>query len=114
MSAAAGGRRRLVTVHGGRVEAMYLYTDRATGLDPVPEALLERLGRTREIMTLLLTDDRPLARVRAGDVLDAIEDRGFYLQMPPPPERPAWAIPPPGSERVSRGGAAGEDEEGGS
>ena len=110
MSGSTSARRRLVTVYGGRVEEMYLYADRVRGLEPVPEPLLERFGRTREIMTLLLTDDRPLARVRAREVLDAIEEKGFFLQMPPPPERPPWAIDPP----RTRGEAAdrGHREEG--
>lgn len=92
-------RRRLVTVFRGRVDEMYLYTDRSEGAERVPGPLRERFGELREVMTLLLTDDRPLARVRAGEVLDAIEAQGFFLQLPPPPERPSWAIDPPGSRR---------------
>ena len=34
-------------------------------------------------MTLLLSPDRKLARAEAAVVLDAIEQQGFYLQMPP-------------------------------
>lgn len=109
MSAGAPGRRRLVTVYGGRVDEMYLYADRARGLEAVPEALLRRFGGIREVMTILLTDDRTLARVRAAEVLDAIEAQGFYLQVPPPPERPPWAIDPPRSRREARAGDEVED-----
>jgi uncharacterized protein YcgL (UPF0745 family) len=62
---------------------MYLYVDKASGLEEVPEFLLEQFGEPQPVMTLLLTPERKLARVRAADVLQQIDDRGFYLQMPP-------------------------------
>jgi hypothetical protein len=34
-------------------------------------------------MTLVLTPQRQLARVKAADVLEGIAERGFFLQMPP-------------------------------
>lgn len=81
--------KRLVTVFTGRVEEMYLYVDRREALERVPPPLLERFGTVREVMTLLLGPERRLARVEAADVLRAIESDGFYLQLPPPRERPA-------------------------
>jgi len=34
-------------------------------------------------MDIELTPDRKLARVKVGDVLAALEEKGFYIQMPP-------------------------------
>lgn len=79
---------RLVTIYAGRVAEMYLYVDRRERLERVPAALLERFGTVREVMTLLLAPERALARVNAGDVLDAIESQGFFLQLPPPKQMP--------------------------
>ena len=42
-------------------------------------------------MVLLLTKDKILALVTARDVLAEIEDQGYFLQMPPPPEALAEA-----------------------
>jgi len=74
----------LCTVYGSRREAeMYLYVERSTGLSRVPDELMTRFGEAREVLTLKLHADRKLARVRAGDVLAAIKERGYYLQLPP-------------------------------
>jgi hypothetical protein len=62
---------------------MYLYVDRREDLERVPAPLLERFGIPQPVMTLELTPDRKLARARAGQVLDAIREQGFYLQLPP-------------------------------
>ena len=69
-----------------RKEEMYLYVDKRQGLAEVPEALLERFGQPVSAMTLILTPEKPLARVKASEVMAAIRDKGFYLQMPPAKE----------------------------
>ena len=66
-----------------RKQEMYLYVDKARGLEDVPEVLLRQFGEAEEVMTLALTKDRKLARADAQEVLEAIETQGFYLQMPP-------------------------------
>lgn len=62
---------------------MYLYTDRLEGLKRVPKELLELFGTPKEVMALPLSEDRDLGRADAQKVLDEIEEKGFYLQMPP-------------------------------
>lgn len=64
----------------------YIYVDHAEGLGRVPEALLRELGGTERAMTLVLTPERRLARTSAAEVLRAIREQGYYLQMPPLPE----------------------------
>ncbi len=66
-----------------RKPEMYLYVDKAQGLADVPEALLAQFGEPQPVMVLALDASRKLARVRAGEVLDAIAAQGFFLQMPP-------------------------------
>jgi uncharacterized protein len=65
---------------------MYLYVDKARGLDDVPETLLQQFGEPQPVMTLLLGPERRLARADTAQVLAQIEMHGFYLQMPPTPE----------------------------
>lgn len=65
---------------------MYLYVDKAEGLEKVPEALMARFGKPEPAMTLLLHPERKLARANVVDVLEAIATSGFFLQMPPRPE----------------------------
>ncbi len=69
-----------------RREEMYLYVDKSVGLAEVPEALLHQFGEPIEVMPLLLTADRKLARVDVAEVMASIRDKGFFLQMPPTPE----------------------------
>ncbi|MGH1486605.1 MAG: YcgL domain-containing protein [Cellvibrionaceae bacterium] len=64
-------------------EGMYVYMAKQDGLDTLPDALKQRTGRMELAMTLLITPDKKLARATAEDVLIAIDNQGFYLQMPP-------------------------------
>ena len=66
-----------------RKAEMYLYVDKARGLADVPEPLLQQFGDPQEVMTLLLSAERKLARVDAAEVLRCIGEQGFFLQMPP-------------------------------
>ena len=66
-----------------RKQEMYLYVEKARGLVDVPESLMTQFGEPEEVMTLLLDEDRKLARADAKEVLANIADQGFYLQMPP-------------------------------
>lgn len=63
---------------------MYLYVDKREQLERVPEALLEMFGRAEHVMDMPITPTRKLARVDVGKVLEGIDEKGYYLQMPPP------------------------------
>lgn len=66
-----------------RRDGMYLFVDKKEGLSRVPETLLTTFGQPEPSITFLLTSERTMARVEALDVLGAIAENGFYLQMPP-------------------------------
>lgn len=75
---------RLVKVYKTRRKAdTYLYVDFSDDLTRVPETLLNQFGTPELALSLNLSADRPLARAEAGAVLKAIEEAGFFLQMPP-------------------------------
>ncbi|WP_069383909.1 YcgL domain-containing protein [Halomonas caseinilytica] len=69
-----------------RKEEMYLFVDKTQGLAEVPDALLERFGEPRSAMTLLLTPDKQLARTTGSAIMAAIQEKGYYLQLPPAKE----------------------------
>lgn len=80
--------KRTVTVfRSRRVSGMYLYVDKDVGLERVPADLMKRFGKAELAMELELDAERRLARADAGTVLRSIEASGFYLQLPPRPER---------------------------
>lgn len=72
-------------------DEMYLYVARPDypqdqEQDPfsnVPETLKNAFGRATFVMHLELTQEKKLARVSTLQVLDALETRGFFIQMPP-------------------------------
>lgn len=68
-----------------RREETYLYVEKTTDLERVPAALLRQFGEPTKVMLLLLDGKRELARANALQVREAIEEQGFYLQMPPGP-----------------------------
>lgn len=66
-------------------EGMYLYVDKKENLERVPESLLKVFGEPQFSMSLHLTADRKLARADCDEVVLAIAEQGYYLQMPPKP-----------------------------
>ncbi|WP_330926151.1 YcgL domain-containing protein [Candidatus Sororendozoicomonas aggregata] len=63
---------------------MYLYLLKADRLSKVPQALSTLFGKPEHVMDILLTPERQLARVEPWQVIEALNTRGFYLQMPTP------------------------------
>ena len=70
-------------VRSPRRQEMYLYVDKARGLEDIPEALMNQFGEPEAVMTLVLDPQRKLARADVTEVLANIAEHGFYLQMPP-------------------------------
>lgn len=52
-------------------------------LEQMPEALRQAFGRATFVMKLELHQDRKLSRVNVLHVMDAIQNNGFFIQMPP-------------------------------
>jgi uncharacterized protein YcgL (UPF0745 family) len=62
---------------------VYLYVDRAEGLDRVPESLILELVDPEVCFSFKLTPDRKLARGNSISVIKNLKEQGYYLQMPP-------------------------------
>ena len=71
---------------------MYLYVVRPENLnddelfDPLEglsEALRIAFGRATFVMHLSLSETRKLARVNVLHVMDSLQTKGFFIQMPP-------------------------------
>ena len=75
----------------GKKEGLYLYVKKEQDLSELPEILLKNFGKAEFAMRILLTADKKLARVDVSDVYAALDEQGFFLQMPPvitPSENP--------------------------
>lgn len=64
-------------------EGMYIYVPKNDPFEQVPEALLQQFGTPGHVMDLLLTPERSLARVDVREVMAAVGNQGYFLQMPP-------------------------------
>ncbi|WP_033416011.1 YcgL domain-containing protein [Hahella ganghwensis] len=87
MNKLSSAAKRLVSVYrSSRKDEMYVYVDKKQGVEELPEALLTHFGKPQHVFDLLLMPEKKLARANVEEVLEKIEEQGFYLQMPPPAE----------------------------
>ncbi|WP_115718085.1 YcgL domain-containing protein [Gallaecimonas mangrovi] len=64
----------------------YLYVPGKGDFSQVPAELLEMFGAPVFVTQLLLNSERKLARMTADQMKAHLEEKGFYLQLPPPQE----------------------------
>ena len=62
---------------------MYLYVHAETPLEDLPEDLMKLVKQLTHVMDLELSEQRKLARVDVIEVMNALEDKGYFVQMPP-------------------------------
>lgn len=60
----------------------YLYLPKGCDHEALPPALREVFGDPEYVLGLDLQPDRQLARYSGEEVLAALEDQGFFLQLP--------------------------------
>lgn len=65
-------------------EGMYLYLNKEDGLKKVPEALLSLFGTPALVTHMLVDENKQFAKFKAEDLLTALLEKGYYLQMPEP------------------------------
>jgi len=72
-----------VIYKGPRKADTYLYVEREGDFERVPPSLLDLLGPLQKVMDLELSPDRRLAQADVDEVMAALRERGYYLQLPP-------------------------------
>lgn len=61
----------------------YLYLAESMDFEDLPEPLRQAFGEPAHVMFLDLTPGRRLAHADPAEVLRALQDPGYYLQLPP-------------------------------
>lgn len=61
----------------------FLFVRKADELVRVPDGLRQMLGVLEKVMDLELNESRSLAQADVVAVMQQLEERGYYLQMPP-------------------------------
>ena len=64
-------------------DELYLYLEKKDDFSGIPELLLKSVGRTEFVMELEISPERKLAREDVNKVLASLQDKGFFVQMPP-------------------------------
>ncbi len=78
-----------------RKSQTYLFVAKRDDFSPVPDALLSQFGPPQLVSLLNIKADSQLAMAESNTVINAINNDGYYLQLPPPPvnylqEHKAW------------------------
>ena len=61
----------------------YLYLKMGHCIEDLPSDLRQLLGELSQILHLDLNDTSKLAQVKTSDVIENLNEHGFFLQMPP-------------------------------
>jgi uncharacterized protein len=64
-------------------EYLYLYIDKKEDFSKVPETLLNSFGKIEFVMALELNPERKLAKEDAKKIIDSLNEKGFFVQVPP-------------------------------
>jgi len=65
-------------------EGLYLYVKKGQDLSELPDVLMKSFGVPEFSMRVILTSEKKLARVDVEEVMQSLNDKQFFLQMPPP------------------------------
>lgn len=68
---------------GNRKQDTYLYITRDGDFTHVPQSLRDMLGELTSVMVLALDENKKLANADAKSVIKQLDEKGYYLQMPP-------------------------------
>jgi uncharacterized protein YcgL (UPF0745 family) len=74
---------RCTIFKGKREPELYVYVPWQAGKANIPSDLQKHMGELREVMTIMIGPDKKLARARVENVLKDINEKGYYLQLPP-------------------------------
>ncbi len=61
----------------------YLYVKKDDGFSRLPDGLKQILGVLEKVIDLDLDENRTLVQADVVEVMQQIEEKGYFLQMPP-------------------------------
>ena len=62
---------------------LYLFIPKEAGLDSLADELLVMFGESEHILDFDLTPDRKMPRSNAAHIYEALQTKGYFMQMPP-------------------------------
>ncbi|MEC8755750.1 MAG: YcgL domain-containing protein [Pseudomonadota bacterium] len=83
----------VIVFRSGRKAETYLYMPATAEFEDLPASLRQQFGTPTYVMDLILTPRRKLAQVDVLQVIQAVNEVGFFLQLPPPTVKTAPKLP---------------------
>jgi uncharacterized protein YcgL (UPF0745 family) len=80
--------REVIVYRSTKKADTYLYLPAESQLSDLPNELNQLFGRAILAMELVITPKLKMSRLKATDVLVALEQHGYLLQLPPPSNAP--------------------------
>ena len=91
-----------VIYKSSKKQGSYLYIVQEDDFSQVPEVLLTAMGKLEMVMNLELNPEKKLAQADVLQVIGALKNDGFYLQMPDESEKLALAGKKPVSNPIPK------------
>ncbi len=91
---------KTIIYKGSKKRDSYLYIEQEDDFSRVPEILLTAMGQLELVMALDLNSGKKLAQADIEKVITALQEEGFYLQMPSESERLALSGIKPASNPI--------------
>ena len=66
-----------------KTDLLYLYVTKKEDFSALPDELLQNFGTPQFVLELDLTPERKLAQADSEKVLASLQEKGFFLQLPP-------------------------------
>lgn len=80
--------RDVIVYRSAKKADTYLYLPVEDGLECLPKELVSLFGRAIFAMELTIKPDLKMSRLNAEEVLVALQEKGYVLQLPPPSNAP--------------------------
>lgn len=64
-------------------DELYLYLQKKDDFSVIPEPLFNSFGKIEFVMELEITPERKLAREDVTKVINSLQQKGFFVQLPP-------------------------------
>lgn len=75
-----------VIYRSAKRDSTYLYVEKKGDFSRVPPELMKSFGEPCLVMLLPLDGSKKLVNADGKKVKQALDEQGYYLQLPPPPE----------------------------
>ncbi len=76
-------------------DELYLYVPQDDGLEKLPKEVLVIFGEPKHVIDFELSPEKKLAREDSATVIEALNSKGFFMQMPPNETEKFSDIAPP-------------------